>query len=70
MVTIGLAMGEDQMKAKLYKDRSGKWRWRIVAENGRKVACSGESFHSKSNAKRAVSSFMLAMRKTMFTEIE
>jgi uncharacterized protein YegP (UPF0339 family) len=28
-------------------------RWRLIAGNGEKVAASGESFDSRSNAKRA-----------------
>lgn len=40
-------------KFKLYEDASDKWRWRLVDNNGEKVASSGESFDSKSNAKRA-----------------
>ncbi len=37
----------------IYADRSGSYRWRLVANNGQTVASSGESFDSKSNAKRA-----------------
>lgn len=42
------------MKFEVYIDHGGKWRWRAVASNGRIVACSGESFASMYNAKRAV----------------
>lgn len=37
----------------IYKDLAGKYRWRLVASNGEKVATSGEAFASKSNAARA-----------------
>jgi uncharacterized protein YegP (UPF0339 family) len=37
----------------LYTDSSGQWRWRKVAANGRSTDNPGESFASKSNAKRA-----------------
>jgi uncharacterized protein YegP (UPF0339 family) len=36
-----------------FKDRLGNWRWRLIGGNGRKVATSGESFASRSNAVRA-----------------
>lgn len=36
-----------------FKDAAGRWRWRLVAGNGEKVATSGESFSSHSNAVRA-----------------
>jgi uncharacterized protein YegP (UPF0339 family) len=37
----------------LYLDSSALWRWRIRAANGRVTDVPGESFSSKSNAKRA-----------------
>jgi uncharacterized protein len=37
----------------IYKDAAGKFRWRLVDDKGKNVASSGESFASKSNAKRA-----------------
>lgn len=37
----------------LYKDAGGKYRWRLRDANGVEIAASGESFDSKSNAKRA-----------------
>jgi uncharacterized protein YegP (UPF0339 family) len=40
-------------KFEIYSDVSGKYRWRLKDGNGEKVASSGESFDSKSNAKRA-----------------
>ena len=39
------------MKFKLYKDRRGKWRWRLVASNGKLPG--QEAFASKSNARRS-----------------
>lgn len=41
------------MKFEIYADSSGKFRWRLLASNGQNVASSGESFDSKSNARRA-----------------
>lgn len=40
-------------KFEIYADVSGKYRWRLKDGNGQKVASSGESFDSRSNAKRA-----------------
>lgn len=40
------------MTVTIYKAKDG-WRWRMVAKNGRIVACSGEAFFSKSNAYRS-----------------
>lgn len=37
----------------LYEDEGGKWRWRLIAGNGRITAASGESFAKKGNALRA-----------------
>jgi uncharacterized protein YegP (UPF0339 family) len=47
--------GDAVAKAKfeIYADTGGNHRWRLKDGNGEKVASSGESFDSKSNAKRA-----------------
>ncbi len=41
------------MKFEIYADKSGSYRWRLVASNGQTVASSGEAFASKTNARRA-----------------
>jgi uncharacterized protein len=40
-------------KFEIYADSAGKYRWRLKDGNSTIVASSGESFDSKSNAKRA-----------------
>jgi uncharacterized protein YegP (UPF0339 family) len=35
------------MRYKVYKDRSGEWRWRLVAANGNTLADSGEGYRNK-----------------------
>lgn len=40
-------------KFEIFEDKADEWRWRLRDGNGEKVATSGESFASKSNAKRA-----------------
>lgn len=37
----------------VFADVAGKYRWRLVASNGEKIATSGESFASRENAARA-----------------
>lgn len=44
-------------KFDVYADSGGKWRWRLIAGNGRRVAASGESFYDRSGAKRAAENF-------------
>ncbi|HEY5117999.1 MAG TPA: DUF1508 domain-containing protein [Anaerolineales bacterium] len=34
-------------KFEVYKDKSGNYRWRLVASNGKNIAESGESFSGK-----------------------
>lgn len=43
---------------RIYRDRKGEWRWRIVARNGRIVADSGEGYSSASAVRRAASRFL------------
>lgn len=40
-------------KFEIYADTVGSYRWRLKSSNGQTVASSGESFDSRSNAKRA-----------------
>lgn len=37
-----------------FQDTSGGWRWRLVAENGRIVADSGESYTTEQHVWRAI----------------
>lgn len=46
------------MKMVVYTDNGEKWRWQLLARNGKIQACSGEAFDSKSNAKRAAKNFL------------
>jgi uncharacterized protein YegP (UPF0339 family) len=41
------------MRLEVFADDAGSWRWRCRAGNNRVVFTAGESFASKSNAKRA-----------------
>jgi len=45
--------GEQMPQFDAYEDLVGRWRWRLVAANGRTVATSGESFESHWHALRA-----------------
>lgn len=40
-------------RVEIFKGDDGLWRWRLKAANHKIIATSGESFDSKSNAKRA-----------------
>jgi uncharacterized protein YegP (UPF0339 family) len=39
-------------KVVFFKDADGKWRWSLIADNGRKLCTPGESFSNISNAER------------------
>lgn len=45
------------MRFEVYADSGGNYRWRLIASNGQKVATSGESFSSESNAKAGATNF-------------
>ena len=46
--------GESKATFEAYEDRGGKWRWRLVHDNGNIIADSGGGYASKSNATDAV----------------
>nr|WP_313695370.1 HVO_2922 family protein [Halobaculum sp. XH14] len=40
----------------LYEDSAGQWRWRLVHDNGRIIADSGEGYASKQKATEGLES--------------
>lgn len=45
------------MRYEIYRTRAlfgGRWRWRLVAANGRKIAISGEGYHNKQDCRDAL----------------
>lgn len=52
-----MANGTPRFKAEVYEDEIGGWRWRVVQDNGRVVADSGEGYVRRANAVRAFRSF-------------
>ncbi len=43
-------------KFRLYMDKKGEYRWKLVHENGNIIADSGEGYSSKSSAKNGIQS--------------
>lgn len=39
-------------RVEVYLDAKGEWRWRLIARNGRLIACSGEGYEDLSHCKR------------------
>lgn len=48
------------MRFHVYQDKSGAWRWRMVARNGETVADGGQSYTRQRDALRAVKRIMAA----------
>lgn len=42
------------MKATIYKDQAGEWRWRLRADNGEPVADSAEGYKHRTDAKHGL----------------
>lgn len=57
------------MRFELFKDKGGKWRWRLISRNGRKTATSGEAFSKKGNALRAAQNLRSILRVQSFVDI-
>ena len=47
-------------KVEVYEDKGGEFRWRLKATNGRIIADGGEGYSSRSKAKRAVNTVLIA----------
>jgi uncharacterized protein YegP (UPF0339 family) len=42
------------MKLKIYKDSKDEWRWSVSAENGNKLADSGEGYKNRKDCEAAL----------------
>lgn len=51
------------MRAHIYKDRKGEFRWRLCAGNGRIMADSGEGYRTKRGALNALHTVFSSMRR-------
>jgi uncharacterized protein YegP (UPF0339 family) len=57
------------MKFQIYADAGGKYRWRLVASNGRTAASSVEHFDSKANAWRAAEDIKANARNAEIVDV-
>lgn len=49
-------MGDNSLRVtvfRVFKDKAGQWRWRLVARNGKIIADSGEGYTRERDAMRA-----------------
>ncbi|RQP13102.1 MAG: DUF1508 domain-containing protein [Microbacteriaceae bacterium] len=58
------------MRFEIKADKGGNYSWWLISSNGQTVAWAGESFASKSNAKRAASSFKAGASAAAFEVYE
>lgn len=43
------------MKTEIYKSsKNGQLGWRLLAKNGKKIACGGETYHNKKDLMKAL----------------
>lgn len=47
-------------KIKVYRDKAGQYRWRLVGRNGKIMADSAEGYVTKHNCNQAIARFMAA----------
>jgi len=56
-----MAKKKPRVVCEIYQDVGGFWRWRLRRPNGQFIACSGESFGSKGDAKRSWSNLRIGL---------
>ena len=45
-----------KIQLQIYKSKkNGQLGWRIIAKNGKKIACGGETYHNMKDLKKALS---------------
>ena len=58
------------MKFEIYKGTDGKWRWRLLARNGRILADSGEGYARKAQVTAIVDKVVAAIDSGAYKVIE
>jgi len=57
-------------KLELYEDKSGEWRWRLKASNGRIIAVGGEGFTRQNSCYESMTNVWGIFAQDNFTIIE
>ena len=48
------------MEIQIYRSKKNKqFAWRIIAKNGKKIACGGETYYNKKDLKKAISCYKI-----------
>jgi uncharacterized protein YegP (UPF0339 family) len=58
------------MYYEVYKDNSGKWRWRLVAANSRIIATSGEGYTNHSDCLDAIDLVKSSQDAPILTQVK
>ena len=53
------------LRAEIYPDRAGKWRWKIASGNGRTLAISAMGYVAKNDCKEALDLVLAVDRKDL-----
>jgi uncharacterized protein YegP (UPF0339 family) len=51
-ISVRVTKSKGAAKVVYFKDAADKWRWSVIASNGKKLCTPGESFSSKSKAEK------------------
>jgi uncharacterized protein YegP (UPF0339 family) len=53
------------MKIEIYRStKNGQLGWRLIAMNGKKIACGGETYHNKKDLLKVVNSLALTVSRS------
>lgn len=53
------------MKIEIYRStKNGQLGWRLIARNGKKIACGGETYHNKKDLLKVVNSLALTVSRS------
>ena len=56
-------------KTQIYKSqKNGQFGWRLIAKNGKKVACSGETFYNKKDCIKSAKSISRMLVESEFID--
>uniref|UniRef100_UPI00248151C3 HVO_2922 family protein n=1 Tax=Halorubrum sp. F4 TaxID=2989715 RepID=UPI00248151C3 len=60
----------DPAAFEVYSDKAGKWRWRLIHENGNVLADSGQGYSSRSKARQGLESVRSNVREAALEDLD
>lgn len=58
------------MKFEMYKDAAGEWRWRLIADNGKTIASSGEGYKNRGDCAGIIGKIRVGAQNASIVDLD